>query len=534
MMNMNIPVMLPLGYPKHFYVKPDDCIEKLTINSKEVNSTLANYCDYSSMGRLLDLSPYLIRGQNTFAFRIRDHGGVGGVKLTPGRTDTFPLALDLSVVLLVALYGVSLMFLSAKKPSSRTLFLIFLGGSILRILYFFATPYGTRAHDAGAHLDYVKYVATHFTIPPASQGWEFHQAPLYYFLSGFWMRLGQLAGQTEEVILRGLQLQSILFSIVTLAIGILLGMQLFPGKKKMPALLFASLLATFPAIFYISAEISNNVLYNLFVFLLLFLLVRWWKSGRPRDWHLLLLVFAASFVTRVSALLFFPVIFLSLFLRHDPRPKEKVRLIFLSALFLLFACGWLPYVRLIHEQNPRNSFTLGSQSMHSGLAVPTSANNFLVFSPAKVLKLPYPNPWTDATRRQYFWEYFFRSAFFGEFSFPTELKGISILMIFCGLALLPYLFYGFWKEFWKRNYETIPLWLSFFAILGAQIAYRLYAPFSANQDFRFSIALLPIVAFMTLSGILNAQKYCRSIGIFSLLLLSSLSAAFLVILFVSG
>jgi len=526
---LRFSAFLPIGEPTTFFIKPDDCIESMTINTKAVKEEVAQFCDYTSMGRALDLSDYLKKGENVFVFRLKDTGGMGGMRVTPQYgSPTFSL-LNQGALLLAALYVLALLWPLIRRSSSRPLWVIGIGGAILRIFYFVVTPFSLRGHDMKAHLDYITYVAQHWTIPPASDGWEFHQAPLYYFVSAIWMKTGQMLNLADDTISRMLHFESLLFSVGALAIGIWIGTLLFPPKEKTERLLFVGLIASFPSLIYHSVSINNNSLYILLVFLLLALLIRWWQKPSARAWYVLICCLALSFVTRVSALIFLPVLGLSLTF-HDKIPwKGKLRLATLSAILFVFLTGWLPLVRFT-EANPQNSLTFNSQGMNAKLAVVTDVQTFLTFNPIRVLRSPYANPWNDTPSREYFWEYFFRSAFFGEFSYSEELRSMAVLILACALCLLPLLAYGLYKLTMHYSYLTFPLGLTIIFVTGAHLFYRIYAPFSANQDFRFSLALIPPVLYYLVWSICKGPKSLQQFGMYLAVALASLSAIFVVFL----
>ncbi|MEI8230665.1 MAG: hypothetical protein WCG83_06050 [Candidatus Peregrinibacteria bacterium] len=512
-LTITFSVTLPLGYSTSFFVKPDDCLEKVVINGRVVEGAEFQFCDYTVMGRSLDFSGYLRRGSNDVVVRIKDLGGLTGLRLTPDYTDSFFVAIHLALVVTVILYVLALLFLIVHSLQERLMASIFIGGCVLRVLYFLKTPFDVRGHDVGSHLEYIRYVAANWKIPPASEGWEYHQAPLYYYLSAIWARLAQVFGWDESSVSRLIQFQSLLFSLAILGVGWWMATLLFTRKERLMRLLFVGAIAVFPSLIIHAGSFSNNSLSTLFNFLLIALLLRWWRTGKPRDWNWMLLIFALAFVTRVSALLFLPVICLLLLMQRKLRWMTKWRLGALSLLFLLFACGWLPYIRFFVEQNSTNSYTFGSQSMSSGLAVPTTVRALTTFNPVKILETVYNDPWSDNLRRQYFWEYFYKSAFFGEFSYPSSLKTVSIGMLLLSLLLLPYALFGFLRTTYRKFYLFLPILISFLALLGAQVFYRLYAPFSANQDFRFSLALAPVIIIYTLLGISESFVWFRRIGV---------------------
>lgn len=526
---LRFSLFLPVGLPTTFKIKPDDCIDTLTINGKDVSADKAKYCDYTVFGRSLDLSEYLKKGENTFVVRLRDTGGKAGIRVTPHYTSLPFLLLNHSPLFLVVLYVALILWPFMKRSKDRSLWMIGIGGALLRIFYFLVTPPATRAHDMKAHLDYILYVAKHWSMPPASDGWEFHQAPLYYFLSALWAKTGELIRLSEEGIARVVQFQSLLFSLLALVIGIWIGSLLFGPKERTERILFSCLLAAFPSLIYHTVSVNNNSLYVPLVFLLTALLIRWWRKPTARRWYLLTLVLALAFVTRVSALLFVPVIGFSLLFQDQEHWRAKVRLGALSSILFLLLAGWLPLVRLA-EKNPTNSFTFNSQAMNSKLSVPTDARTFLTFNPIRVLSTPYANPWKDTTPREYFWEYFFRSAFFGEFSYPDELRAVAVLILASALLLLPFLAYALVLLTLRYSHIVFPLGLITIFVVAAHLFYRIFAPFSANQDFRFSLAVIPPVLYYLVWGIRSGPHALRSAGTYIAVALSSLMAVFVVLL----
>lgn len=527
---MRFSAFLPVGQPTTFKIKPDDCIEFLTINGETVPSKLANFCDYTVYGRSLDLSPYLSQGENVFVFRLKDTGGKAGLRITPQYTTPFLMLVNYGALLLTIAYALALLLPIIKRSPVRPLWMIGVGGTLLRIFYFVVTPFSLRGHDMQAHLDYISYVALRWQIPPASDGWEFHQAPLYYFLSALWMKAGQLLHLSKEAIPRLIQFQSLLFSIATLLVGIWIGTLLFPRKEKLERLLFACLIATFPSLIYHGVSINNNSPYILLIFVLIALLTHWWKKPSPRRWYLMIALLALTFVTRVSALIFVPVLALSLLFHDKISWRRKFHQSFFSVILLILLAGWLPLIRFAAENNPTNSLTFGSQSMNSKLAVPTDARTFLVFNPFRILRSPYANPWKDTTPREYFWEYFFRSAFFGEFSYPDELKAVAVLILACSLSLLLFFAFGVVLLTLRYSQRVFPLGLAVIFLLGSHLFYRILAPFSANQDFRFSLGALPLLLFYLIWGISNSPRSLKSVGTYIAIAFASLAGIFVVLL----
>ena len=111
--------------------------------------------------------------------------------------------------------------------SKASLPFVFVAGLYLRFIYLAYTPYRVRGHDVIPHLDYIRYVAEHFAIPPRADGWQFYQPPLYYFLSAIWFRIGEGINRIEDALIGDLQLFAFVISLAVLGIAIWIGRMLF-------------------------------------------------------------------------------------------------------------------------------------------------------------------------------------------------------------------------------------------------------------------------------------------------------------------
>jgi len=387
-----------------------------------------------------------------------------------------------------------------------TLQWIVLLGIGLRILYFLATPYDVRGQDTGSHIEYIEHVAETLSIPNAADGWEFHQAPLYYFLSGRWYRFASEAfAPSKESLLYQIQLGSLIVSIATFLIAIWLGSVLFAAiNERRHRNLFALSIAIFPALIFVGARITNNGLYNLLLFLALGLLVRYYKSGSLEDWYSAVLMLSVTIITRISGLLMLPVA-LACFVLQKNTPKKRLH--FMSALLIgAILTGWYPYVRLFVEDDARNTISIGNQNMNGALRVDNTIVNFTTFNPIEILKVPFNDPWKDEARRMYFWEYFFKSALYGEIRFAEELKGIAIFMNLLALILTLAIIRGIVIAFRRRPPELVPMGLTLAFAMTAHFWYRITKAFAANQDFRFSIILIIPLTYFLVIGITSLPE----------------------------
>ncbi len=73
-------------------------------------------------------------------------------------------------------------------------------------------PYTRSGFDWSGHVDYIRYVATNWRVPVATEGWEMFQPPLYYFLSAIVYKL--FGGQAAEPLsLKAIQVMGMLSGV---------------------------------------------------------------------------------------------------------------------------------------------------------------------------------------------------------------------------------------------------------------------------------------------------------------------------------
>lgn len=90
--------------PTRYTVFPDDCITEITVNDHRL--PLNGSICMAEGGTPLHLASYLSAGENRLSFTIDDHGGWGGLSITPSLAD--PLVLSGIVLLLLGgLFGIA-------------------------------------------------------------------------------------------------------------------------------------------------------------------------------------------------------------------------------------------------------------------------------------------------------------------------------------------------------------------------------------------------------------------------------------------
>ncbi len=374
-----------------------------------------------------------------------------------------------------------------------TLGSIFLLGSVLRILYTFVTPIEVRGHDYDGHLAYINHVLTHWTIPAAADNMQFYHPPLYYFFTaGLADMLGIEEGSTALSSL--IQWEAAAFSIVTLLIGIWICRMLFSWRKEPISLVLSSLcIAVFPSLIFIAPRVNNDVLYQVFAFLSLGLLIRWMQKHDLRMLLLLGLTLGLGMITKSNSIVLALLALACIAVQRYRTPLVFVRDIASFLGLIIVVCAWLPAYRLREAHDGKEMIVGNYQQLTNFVA--RDAVQLLSFRPTALLREPYNDPFSQDPQRQYFWEYLYRSALTGEFHFGETAKPYVLLMLMFSLLLLPFVMLEIGHDAVRRRWELAPLWGGFLLILAVHVVFRISFPYSSSQDFRYSLPLIPLVAY---------------------------------------
>lgn len=500
-------------HPSHYFFQADDCLESIEVNGEPVPAPGLPHCDYAT-GRTFDFSQYIQSGYNDVVVTVRNHGGDASLQFHASWTDATVLIFALIFAGFATAFGLFLLKRFRAPPYAYALFLILLAGVLLRTYYTLSTDYWVRGHDTDGHIEYVRYIDEHTKLPPPNEGWEFWQPPLYYTGGAAWMRAMSYIGYGDAWILRSLQFVSLLISILTLFIITETGFLLF-DKRERPFVLpmFVAIASFFPSLVYMSARINNDIAVTLFSFLAFGLLVLWWKRPRMKTWIALAVTIALGILSKNTALLLVPVAGACLLLARGLPWKKKI-LWGVTMLFIIgVGAGWFSIWRKYYDES--QSLIIGNENtLNSGLAVPNNPSAFLVFNPIEMVKHPYNSPWSDDERRQYFWEYFHRSAFTGEFMPGVNRMQVASWLLIWSFILMAIAAYGVWKGIRTRLYDVLPLLLLTVLLLAGHAVFRFRFPFSSSQDFRYSILLiLPFAYFVTLGLQSLKNPLAQRIGI---------------------
>ncbi len=469
----------------------DDCLEHVVVNGVSLSRYPLPLCDWGKSFEF-DLSSVLKDGQNDFTIIISNHPGNGGFHLAPSFFDSRVLSFRITTcVFILWLTWIATGGL-IRYPLTRASLLL---GVFLRLFYFYVTPARVRSHDFEGHLEFIYFIATHLQLPPASQGWEFHQPPLYYLFTGGVLHLLQSVGSSASEVLSYLQLFSLVCAICTLFVGVKIGEIVFGERsRELPLLAYSLILSTLPSLVFSSTRVSNDVLFHLFAFTWMLAIVRWWYKPTRLAWLPVLALLMLLCVTKATAApLIASTLVLSL-LRPQVSRSHRILAFTSGALVSALTVGSLWLYRSAVEAAP-SLFDKG-QTLHSALRVGNGLANFLHFNLRDVLITPFNNPWGDEAGRQHFWEFLFRSIFFGEFQYAPEIEGLASCILLFGFLWIVFALWGFACAGTAKEFSFVPLAVVGLSLLGALITFRVWYPFAVHQDFRFIHLLgVPLAAF---------------------------------------
>lgn len=496
---------LPAVHPHLFRIIPDDCLDSLEVNGQQITNGLP-LCDFTN-GAVFDLSDRLHGGQNSVVARVRNNGGDVQFVMQTSWRDLLLLVPSILIPVIITLYAVYVFMRRKSAPWVNALTVLFLLACFVRVFYMLSTPYWVRGHDTDGHIEYIDYIQENVRLPKPDEGWEYWQPPLYYAVGAVWTGTADALNLNHSTALFGVQVISLLLSFATLGFIVLAGLKLFQDPKERAVALpvFFSAIAFIPGLVFLSARINNDALSVPLAFLAAFLLISWWQTGKRWTWYWVMAVIALHILTKNNGLLLLPVAYACLTFKRGYTWKKKLTEGLIGLAIVILVAGWFSVYRSMHKTG-QDMIIGNTGTLNSGLILTNKLENYLIFNPVKMLEIPYNNPWDDNARRQHFWEYWFRSAFFGEFQFGDSRKLVASWILFTAMLTGLIGVWGFVRSVRSRFFEYLPMiFLGVLLSLG-HAAFRFRYPYGSSQDFRYSLVVLLPFALSVALGVLYARS----------------------------
>ena len=415
--------------------------------------------------------------------------------------------------------------------------ILLLAGLLLRLAYLSYTDYETRSNDVYGHIDYIVYVASNMSFPTKDQCWECFQPPLYYLISGFYYKALMFLDVADRYF--WLQLLSLAFFMGFLIFAVKIFDYIFaePRLKKLASIF----LVFWPAGIIHSVRIGNDVLLYFLYTAGLFFLLRWHKEDKKVDLLLSVLLGSFAVCTKQNGfilLLLILIVFLLKLYRSKGRgnffKQNGYALIIIAAAFLPLLTTYL--VAGSKKANDHDWWLVAnSQYLPEWLAVENKPIDYLKLDLHSYLKYPYIYSWSDATGRQFFWNYLLKSSLYGEFQlfygFPYDqlVKAMNIVLV----IIIIFVFIWVISNLGQIIRTNVILLLNGLLLLLSVLYLRIKTPVACSSDFRYILPILVTTsAFyamavndLAVKGRLMAAKAGYFIGI----VFSAMSVAFFVL-----
>jgi 4-amino-4-deoxy-L-arabinose transferase-like glycosyltransferase len=217
----------------------------------------------------------------------------------------------------------------ATEPEAGLRRLLWLGLAIRIVVFPFLPPLNA---DGAGHLEYLAFIASTHSSPPASYGNETYQPPLYYLLASiFWAATNNA---------KCAQLFSLVCSIATLWLYYWLIATTDVIRGEMARLLAFALVALLPQFVMFGLYVSNDTLATLLGILVMCQTWRSIRAPETRHWVLLAVMVGLGLLTKASFIPYVPILALLVGWVHVRR--WGVRAGAVNAAGFVFLCLPLP------------------------------------------------------------------------------------------------------------------------------------------------------------------------------------------------
>lgn len=478
----------------------EGCVESLVVNNKPFSTSVpARSACGSKVGIPIPSESYFSPAPHAFSIILKNNGK------TAGKFSLEQPLIRAIPVCIFALIALVIVFLCSRQaPFSKSVTAVLFVSILLRSIYFFQTEANVRTYDVfekGGHLDYVLFVLKNLKLPDPSQGWEYHQPPLYYVVAALALKICKVF-QPQDIMLF-LQGLSLLFITGFLVYGALLIRHFFTDRRQQ--LLCISLFAFWPAGVIHSTRIGNDSLTAMLSVATIYYLSKWLAYRSRRS---LILTGGMTFLSPLckasalaaaatASLLSFCALVQGTFHRSKVKPFLFITSLALLGISLSFA------FKHFLAQDPTSDWLVGKvmQSLNPRLIVPNAPKDFLFPDFTIYLSHPFTDSWKDELGRQNFWNYLLKTSLFGEFQFkPESLQLVALLLgvlllVQVALTLTTCLLKG---NSFQRSISPLAIFL-ILSILSLAV-FRLKAPSASNADFRYILSCLPAFCVISVRG----------------------------------
>lgn len=211
---------------------------------------------------------------------------------------------------------------------------------ILAVNNFFKIPVFS-GFDVKSHIAYIQYIANNMSLPLANQGWEFFQAPLFYFISAFVYKTG-LTLFNYDTTLRLLHIIPLICGLIQIEIGYQTTKLVFSENRKLQ-ILGTVICGIIPMNIYMSQTIGNEHLAGVLTATVLYFCIKQHYVS-DKDFSIIIGIFLGlALLAKVSALLLIPLVAINYMLVKKDF-KSWIHPVFSSLTIAFLISGWF-YIR---------------------------------------------------------------------------------------------------------------------------------------------------------------------------------------------
>ena len=391
--------------------------------------------------------------------------------------------------------------------------LILFLGIVIRVAYMEKYGIVTFQHDWQAHIELIKYMANHWTLPMPTKGLEFPQQPLYYMVTGgIYGALSQM-GLSEEGALYGIGYFSLFCSFVFLYYSYKFSTLVLESQwARIVAMLFLSLT---PTIVYAAVRINNDTLVMALSAFSLYYIVKSYYSHFAESFWPALAGVSLLFMTKLSAapieILFFSLLLYKYLVIQVNQIKNIQQRIYWFGIVGVFLLGFT-LLRVYSPLDNTLHMVISSGDYADQEIKELDFSYFGSFYIIPLLRTGYSYVFGEDSIRHSFLTYQYGTMFFGEFNYNEFFGNYASVrwtmqgVLFFGLIYLLGLF-SFVAQLnalsFLKKMLFFGLLINFIIILKYAITY----PSVCNTDFRYFAASFPILAFVFAQGLSRARKY---------------------------
>jgi hypothetical protein len=489
-----------------FQIIADDCLRELYINNMFYSLegyTQHQRCDLSR-GIIINLSSELVEGTNKIEAFVRDSkGGNYGISLNPL---LLPVEQKMHrAISTFFLVGAIWSWILLRLKFSAPVIAMSLVSVAICIVAFYYTSFNYHGPDWWGHIPYIGYVNKYWKIPPAPDGWQYYQQPLYYFIAVIWGRVGAWMGLG---FLDAARHFSMLCTLAFILYGLLFIRRAI--SLKWLACLCSASFMFWPLFLALIGRMSNELMIYPFWAASNYYLLCWYQQRRPTDLALAVGLCGIMLVIKTTALVplgiaggvvLYELVHKRVDWRHFLKP-----VIFIALILVIIGGGFNFGRTLYHKFNdaPELGFIIGNMYIHPGRDSEYSTNDLWKFTTIDfdtLLSKPYLSYGRDESGRLYFWHSYLKSSMFGFDTWPYPRIAIWLSVVLTSLVA-----YTAWLAIMMRHSGGYGFFvIAIVVAVSAQIINRLINMTVGTQDARMTFPV--IIAFLSLVGVLTEKLW---------------------------